>query len=143
MRPALNRAALAAFALGAAGCDRGPTPAALVPAAGTATLDGKPLAGVSVGLVPEAGPGEAGGVGAETNAQGEFELRTPRGAGAPPGKYKAVVAAALMPAVDPATGKPVPPAAVPAVYADPARTPLRVDVSADGSTRLKLELKSK
>jgi len=61
-----------------------------VPAAGVVTLDGKPVDGAQVVLVP-AGEGTTGATGV-TNSSGHFELRAyPEKPGAIPGEYKAQV----------------------------------------------------
>ncbi|MBY0228069.1 MAG: carboxypeptidase-like regulatory domain-containing protein, partial [Gemmataceae bacterium] len=78
--PAL--AFLAAIAFSAAGCG-----AKLVPAEGTITLDGKPLANANVTFVPEKGPSPVG----TSDAQGKFKLTTGNKAGAPAGTYKVMV----------------------------------------------------
>jgi hypothetical protein len=61
-----------------------------VPAAGVVTLDGKPVDGAQVVLVPAA-EGTTGATGV-TNSSGHFELRAyPEKPGAIPGEYKAQV----------------------------------------------------
>jgi hypothetical protein len=61
-----------------------------VPAAGVVTLDGKPVDGAQVVLVP-AGEGKTGAFGT-TDAQGRFSLRAyEQKPGAIPGEYKAQV----------------------------------------------------
>jgi|SRR5439155_306233 len=61
-----------------------------VPAAGVVTLDGKPVDGAQVVLVP-AGEGTTGATGV-TNSSGHFELRAyPEKPGAIPGEYKGEV----------------------------------------------------
>lgn len=133
----------------AAGCsDDGPR---LEPVRGRVTLDGKPLAGKTVKFVPDAGtPGQ--GAGATTNAEGEYTLLAARpGAtrdtpGAPAGAYRVVVVEPIFP-VDlpvqnsddptpaPAIGIPAPARKkqeIPAVYASPETTPLRVEVPRGG-----------
>lgn len=150
-RSALPLAAWAAVAAGGCG-GSGP---ALTPVTGTATLDGRPLAHKNVRFVPEPGtPGTGGG--GNTGADGAYAVIAVRpGAtrdtpGVPPGAYKVVVtepmfppanATAAPPAGDgapaPAIGLPgVAPrkavAALPAKYAKPETTPLRVEVPPNG-----------
>ncbi|VTS08942.1 hypothetical protein [Tuwongella immobilis] len=141
------------------GCGSGaPT---LVPVKGTVTMDTKPLAGKTLQFLPEPGtPGTGGG--GSTGADGQFQVFSTRpGAttdtmGLPPGKYRITVNEPIMPIetaapagsgedVTPAIGIPMrrpTKAAIPPIYTNAERTPLRADVGADGAT-LTLELKSK
>src|SRR5690349_16946793 len=70
----------------------------LVPAEGTVTLDGQPLANASVGFVPdEEGLQTASGT---TDKNGRFRLMIgDRKAGALPGKYKVLVSKFLVPEI--------------------------------------------
>jgi hypothetical protein len=163
-----NRAARPAFLLAlslllaglltVSGCG----PRALVPAQGRVTLDGQPLPDVVVSFHLESG----GGLPAQgtTDADGRFTLAGVDAPGARPGTYKVTVTRAERVAgagpgrvvgtgehketfpgrghvkrspAAPATGP-----ALPAVYGDTTRTPLRVEVAAGGSTALEIALSS-
>jgi hypothetical protein len=119
------------------------------PVEGVVLLDGKPLAGASVQLVPQ---GEGRDATAQTDAQGRFRVSTFRpGDGALPGTYKVVIsppigtpdptqyasadeamAAAARPAPKPA-GPPFP-----EKYTRPDQTPLTIQVPLDKPLRLEL-----
>ena len=93
---------------------------------GTLTLDGKPVEGTSVMLVPVADDGRPAS--ALTGKDGSFRLTTFKvGDGALSGEYKIIVTKEG--------------SNVAAVYSDPARTPLRYKAPSDG--KLVLELRSR
>jgi hypothetical protein len=82
---------LLVLAIGIAGCSSSDAPKT-APARGTITINGKPLANVGVTFLPE-GTGPIAS--ANTNEQGEFNLRTVNpGDGAPIGMHRVVVGAA-------------------------------------------------
>jgi hypothetical protein len=82
------------LALACAGCGKkakGPK-FDLTPAAGTVTLDGKPLADADVAFYFQgAAPAGYYGSGGKTDATGKFQLMTGETPGAVPGSYKATV----------------------------------------------------
>lgn len=120
------------------------------PVEGVVLLDGKPLAGATVQLVPQSGGRDATG---QTDAQGHFHISTFRqGDGALPGTYKVVISAPIG-APDPAqyasaeeamaaaarpTAKPASPP-FPEKYARPDQTPLTVEVPVKAPLRLELQ----
>ena len=138
----------------AAGCGGGGP----VPVRGRVLLDDTPVAGATVTLLPIEGGHPAAGL---TDANGAFRLTTfKRDDGALPGRYKIVVTKtdALPPppegeygdadriikhglAVKAPRDKQKP--ALPAVYADAARTPLRCTLPADAVLMVPLDSKGK
>lgn len=104
---------------------------ALTQATGTVTLDGKPLAGASVNLVPERGGRPSVG---STDSKGRFTLSTYGSRdGAARGPHRIVVTKFVprKPATESAgiDGAEIEAVNVlPPVYADPATTPFSVDV---------------
>ena len=119
------------LAVGLAGC-RAELEVRLVPVRGRATLADKGLERVTIQLVPDASKGTHAPAGvAQTDEDGSFKITTPpHGDGAVPGHYKVTVTSY--------TGKGVPPA-----YADPAKTPLRIEIPAGGLENWELKLKTK
>jgi hypothetical protein len=129
MKPYLQTCPLL-LALVLAGC-RGEPAVHLVPVNGRATLGQKGLARVTIQLVPDASQGTHAptGVG-QTDEGGAFRITTPpHGEGAVPGRYRVTVTSY--------TGQGVPPA-----YADPRKTPLRVEIPAGGLENWDLKLAS-
>jgi hypothetical protein len=135
---------------------------ALVPVAGTVTFDGKPLAGVNIGFVPEPGNRPATDGGDITGPEGSFSARYRNRAGLAPGKYKVVVS---RPSERGAAGKGKIPAEIaespymaslaaeaagkkggkapkPWPYGDANSTPLSHEVSPKGDKGLEFDLKS-
>jgi hypothetical protein len=149
-RPLLPPPAAAGLVLAllAAGCQRGGAPAA-PPFTGTVTLDGKPLAGATVHLIPTDGGPPATGVGM-SNAEGGFELRPLPGQTLRPGKFVCLVMKfTRKPGAPGGTANPdavaAPPGTVnllPDAYADRTRSPLKVDVKDKEMTVPPLALKS-
>jgi hypothetical protein len=133
-------------ALVAAGCSRGEP---LFPVSGVVTLSGKPLAGASITLYPDATKGNqtkrlpAG----PSNAKGEYRLYTLMRSGAPAGWYKVVVFASETPKVPDAKDSKknqtaLPKSIINARYNQESTTPLSVEVKAaapPGAYDLKLE----
>lgn len=156
----MRRVLWAAAVLAAtAGCgDGGPV---LQPVHGRVTLDGRALAGKTLRFVPE--PGTPGvGAGATTDADGKYTLLSTRpGAtrdmpGTPAGAYRVVVVEPMFPVDLPvqsadsseptvAIGLPAAPKKkgqqIPAAYATPETTPLKVTVP-DGGGPVDLTLES-
>ena len=75
----------AALVLAGAGCSGG----GLAKVKGVVTLDGEPLAGAMVSLVPEDGHGQPGQ--GYTKGDGSFEVETLNEVGAVPGEYRILV----------------------------------------------------
>jgi hypothetical protein len=135
----------------AAGCQKGPAGPALVPVAGTVTLDGKPLSGAQVTLIPTGTTGGQAAVG-KTDASGKFAVTTPdlTQQGAAAGSYRVLISKKVnpdgtdfqpSPDQDPAlaTYKEI----LPPVYSDDAQTTLTAEVPAGGTSDLRFDLKSK
>jgi hypothetical protein len=128
MMPSL-RSCFCLLALALAGC----SPAfPLAPVRGRATLGDKGLERVTIQMVPDASKGTNAPAGvAQTDVDGSFKITTPpHGDGAVPGHYKVTVTSY--------TGKGIPP-----IYADPLKTPLRVEIPPAGLESWDLKLKSK
>ena len=125
----MRLAPLAAVLLLAAGCGDGRPK--LVTAAGKVTLNGQPVVGGSLTFHPEGGALEKGDrPSCQLHTDGSFTAQTyPYGDGAVPGVYKVT----LDPALAARIKKPL--------YADPAKTPLRIDVPAGGVTGHVFEIK--
>jgi len=134
-----------------AGCQKGPAGPALVPVGGTVTLDGKPLSGAQVTLIPIGSTAGQAAVG-KTDAGGKFEVSTPDLAqkGAAAGSYRVLISKKVnpdgtdfqpSPDQDPAlaTYKEI----LPPVYSDDAQTTLTAEVPAGGTSELQFNLKSK
>lgn len=121
----------------------------LVPVTGTVTLDGKPLSGVSVSLIPT---GATRGTGASgyTNAAGRYEITASHGGrGSPVGEYRVVAAKLVMPDGSdfPINSNIVPidsPAKqiLPLCYSHPQHTVLKATVQ-DGPNTIDFPLSSK
>jgi hypothetical protein len=117
-----------------------------VPASGKVTYKGAPVEGAIITFVPE---GNGRTATATTTAGGVFSLTTVDSPGAMPGKYKVTVdkvqyAAAGSPSMEEAArGNPAESQAkrvLPAKYANPASTPLAMDVPPDGKQDIDLTL---
>ena len=118
-----------------------------VPAVGTVTLDGSPLANVYVTFRPDDGEPGNGGF-AVTDSNGRFEIYYPdTGKGLVPARYKVTITPPPRapgdrpPTVDPLnpSKKTDGPSTYPPIYSSPENTPLRVTVAADGQP-LRVEL---
>lgn len=119
---------LALSLFGIAGCGTSP-----IPASGTVTYKGNPVAEASVGLVPKAGGENQGGV-ASTDAAGKFTLSVL------PGEYVVTVAPKSAPAS--ANDYSLPPAPpFPVRYSDPGVSDLKVVVKKGEANQFPLELK--
>lgn len=118
------------------------------PVTGKVTLDGEPVAGISVTFFPADGtPGN--GASGTTDAQGQFSLKTPdQKEGAPTGKYRVLFTLLQTP-----DGKPIPADemaadvgatnVLPEIYNDPQQTPMGSTVSESGADPSEFALKSK
>lgn len=120
-----------------------------VPASGVVTLDGKPVDGAQVILVP-AGQGITG-ASAVTDASGRFSLRAyPEKDGAIPGEYKVQVSKTIQVKIEGAKkgsvdgGDPVRfEYGVPGKYTDSQKSGLSVTIPDTGNRDISLALKSK
>jgi hypothetical protein len=113
---------------------------------GKVTYRGAPVAGAIVTFVPE---GQGRTATATTGAAGVFSLTTVDSSGAMPGKYKVTVDKVAYPAggsssmEEAARGNPAESQAkrvLPAKYAQPASTPLAIEVPSGGKQDLDLTL---
>ncbi|QDV70147.1 hypothetical protein Poly24_38660 [Rosistilla carotiformis] len=132
----------------AAGCDGGPPLADVYPASGRVLLDGKPVEGVSVSLLPEAGVSGRGGF-ALTDANGAFTVTSVEGQdGVQPGKYKVLFQKLAQP-----DGSPIPPGAsaadvgaeniLPPAYNSPEMCTMFADIQAGTNPEMEFDLNSK
>jgi hypothetical protein len=137
----------------AVGCQQSAKGPPLVPVEGVVTLDGKPLAGANVMLIPR---GETRGDKAfygKTNASGKFVATSADGRqkGTAVGSYQAVVNKMVKP--DGSDFVPDPNAGpedtggfrelLPAAYSDAAKSTLTADVPDGGTKNLEFKLSSK
>lgn len=120
-----------------------------VPAIGTVTLDGTPLANVYVTFRPDDGEPGNGGF-AVTDSNGRFEIYYPdTGKGLTPSRYKVTITPPPKGAAPEGapkvaslkTGGKAEAGSYPTVYSSPENTPLRVTVGTGGEA-LKVELLS-
>lgn len=110
------------------------------PAAGVITLDGKPLDGAQVVLVPESG---THGASALSAADGSFRLSAfPPDDGAVPGSYKVMIVKSIVPELQEGETAELAYAKllVPKKYTDANTSGLMVDIPDAGKTDIKLEL---
>lgn len=122
---------IAPLVLIAAGCGG---PAASVE--GLVTLDGRPLPGARISFHPDAAGPVAYGV---SLADGSYRLKTgAKASGLEPGGYRVTVfALEVVEAAEEKAG----PLVTPAIYGDPAKTPLRCQVAA-GPNQIPLALEA-
>jgi len=123
------------------GCESGPK-GKVTPVAGRVTLDGKPLAGITVSYMPETSPGQIPGSFGMTNADGNYVLKTADGRdGAVVGKHDVTVRGER---ADDRSGTPATGTNIPVSYTQPgANNPLgKIEVVA-GKATYDLELKTK
>lgn len=124
-----------------AGCGR-PGSAPTAPAAGTLTVDGRPLAGVNITFTPAAGRSAT----ATTDAEGRFTLATfASGDGAVPGRHRVTLSLSTadvpMPGTpEAAAGKP-PALPFAKAYSGLDTTDLEVEIPAAGQTAIALDVK--
>jgi hypothetical protein len=130
--------AVAAFVL--SGCGSKPAPPTdLVPVEGQLLLDGKPLTGAAITLLPQDAAGKASAGTSDTS--GNFRLSALSGDfGAKPGKYKVLVIGRPTGGYAPPPGPDEVPlsAIVPARYGLPEATPLHIEVPPPGPLVLRL-----
>jgi hypothetical protein len=128
--------------VGMAMCGCSSTKSKPIPVAGKILFEGEPLAQAQVVLVPvdAADKADAPRPAGVTDAQGRFELTTYKQKdGAPEGEYLVLVQ--YHPIVQrPGQDAEVGPNALPARYADPRQSPLRVTVSKGASELKPLEI---
>lgn len=121
-------AAALVLSLSATGC--GPSRPAVVPAAGIVTLDGKPLAGGFIRLVPAASRPATGAIGPD----GRFTLGTfAESDGCVPGTHGVEVIGPLPAGGEAAAAVPAPTVTVPARYRDAQTSGLTITIA--GPTR--------
>lgn len=129
------------------GCDGGDA-IGTVDATGTVNLDGQPIDGAMITLMPLEGVQGRGGYGL-SDGSGKVEFRiTPETAGVPAGKYRVLAQKMTMP-----DGSPVPPDTLAAdveirnnlspVYSDPETSPLEVTIPEAGAQDIVVELVSR
>jgi hypothetical protein len=126
-------AALGVIGLAVVGCGSG-----TIPAGGTITYKGQPVADANVTFTPDGGGKMASG---RTDAQGKFTLGTDKpGDGAMPGDYRVSVTPNLP---TPAEGdySPSPPPPFPQKYVDPSVTDLKATVKSGANNQFPFELK--
>lgn len=117
-------AAALVLSLSAIGC--GPSRPAVVPAAGIVTLDGKPLAGGFIRLVPAASRPATGAIGPD----GRFTLGTFAAAdGCVPGTHGLEVIGPLPAGGEAAAAVPAPTVTVPARYRDAQTSGLTITIA--------------
>lgn len=120
----------------------------VVPAAGVVTLDGKPISGVSITLVPQEGVMGRGGYGS-TGEDGSFSLQSDTEVpGVPAGNYKMLLQKYAMP-----DGSPIPPDTsaadaglvnlLPPVYSDPEQSTVFITFPTSDGQPVKVDLKSR
>jgi hypothetical protein len=106
-----------------------------VPVSGRVTLNDKPVDGMMVYFTPVSDSTPGSGSSGFTDADGRFTLTSAQGrSGAYPGDYKVSIEPPLGGADDAARPVVRPPPAVPRIYRDPSRTPLRASVPPGGGT---------
>lgn len=133
----LTNCLLGSIAAALAGCG-GPK---LVPVEGTITLDGKPLAGATIGLELIGGDKDFRFFSGETDATGKFVVVPfeKGGAGAIPGDYSVMIRSVKAPpGADEMT--PLPPEKVPPAYRDGS---VKLTVPAEGTTTANFEIKTR
>ncbi|WP_417749508.1 carboxypeptidase-like regulatory domain-containing protein [Rosistilla oblonga] len=132
----------------AVGCGGEPPLPDAYPASGRVLLDGKPIEGVSVTLLPQAGVPGRGGYGV-TDANGAFSITSVEGQdGVQPGKYKVVFQKLAQP-----DGSPIPPGAtaadvgaeniLPPAYNSPEMCTTFADIQAGTNPDMEFDLDSK
>jgi len=120
----------------------GPEKLPLVPAGGTVTYQGNPLANADVAFQHSEGKVTPSG---KTDAQGKFTLKSyGEESGAPAGSYTVTVSVSGSQEIEPGVLAPEPPGGfkspIPAKYGSSTTSGLKVEVPAEGSTDLKVEL---
>lgn len=134
---------LVVVAIGCGGQPPGPAKLKTVPVAGVVTYQGKPVAEASISLQHVEGKATALG---KSDATGRFTLSTyEKQDGAPPGKYKVMVAVSTVKEISPGVLAPEPPGGfkspIPIKYANPDTSGLVIEIKAEGKNDLTLDLK--
>jgi len=130
-----------------AGCETAGT-VDTVPASGVVTLDGQPVANVSMTLVPQEGVKGRGGY-AVTGEDGSYTFRIdPETEGVPPGYYRVLLQKYAMP-----DGSPIPDGAsaadagmvnvLPPVYSNPEESQVWVTFPSPDGQGISIDLKSR
>jgi hypothetical protein len=138
---------LLSLSLLAVGCEDAAPTVKVYPAAGRVLLDGKPVEGVAITLVPDAGAVGRGGY-ALSDASGSFSVKSVDGQdGVPPGKYKVLFQKLALP-----DGSPLPPGAnaadvdakniLPEPYSNPDIVNVFADIAPADNLALEFPLKS-
>ena len=120
----------------------GPKQLPTVPAAGTVTYKGQPLANATISCQSVSGEAAASG---KSDASGKFTLKSYGDKdGAPAGSYKVSVSVSAVQEIEPGVLAPEPPGGfkspIPAKFGNVAESGLTLEVPAAGSTDLKLDL---
>jgi hypothetical protein len=136
---------MAAWSLAGCGPSEPPGPKQLptVPAAGTVTYNGQPLANATISCQSVDGEAAASG---KSDASGKFALKSYGDKdGAPAGSYKVSVSVSAVQEIEPGVLAPEPPGGfkspIPAKFGNVAESGLTLEVPAAGSTELKLDLR--
>lgn len=119
-----------------------------VPATGVVTLDGEPIAGVAMTLVPQEGVKGRGGY-AVTGEDGSYNFQVdPETEGVPPGAYRVLLQKYAMP-----DGSPIPTGVsaadagivnvLPPIYSDPEKSQVLVTFPSPDGQGIPIELKSR
>jgi hypothetical protein len=121
----------------------GPKQLPTVPAAGTVTYNGQPLANATISCQHSDGEAAASG---KSDASGKFTLKSYGDKdGAPVGSYKVSVSVSAVQEIEPGVMAPEPPGGfkspIPAKFGNVAESGLTLEVPAAGSTDLKLDLR--
>lgn len=146
-----NKSAIAAvlcLGLLSLGCGSAKQMLDVVPASGKVTVDGKPVEGISVSLVPQDGVVGRGGYGV-TDASGAFDVTSVEGQdGVAEGKYKVLFQKLAQP-----DGSPIPEGAnaadvgatniLPQSYNDPDVCTMFAIIKSDGNSEMEFDLDSK
>lgn len=136
-RIGLGFCVLAAGLLG--GCSSGPEGPEVYPVSATVTLNGKPMAGVSVTLIPE-DPSQPQAIGS-TAEDGTVTFSTGSQLGAVAGKHKVTIQRSAAPDAYRRPGRGAPKSDIPAAWSDPGKTPQSVTVTESGPNELKIDFK--
>ena len=124
------------------GAPPGPEQLPTVPAAGTVTYNGNPLPNADVSFQHSEGKVTAT---AKTDAQGKFALKAyGEKEGAPAGSYTVTVSVSTAQEIEPGVLAPEPPGGfkspIPTKYGSASTSGLKVEIPAEGSTDLKVDL---
>lgn len=127
---------------GSSGPPPGPKKLDVVPAGGTVTYQGMPVANATVSFQHSEGSASASG---KTDASGKFTLSTyGTNDGAPVGKYKVTVAVSAVQELEPGVLAPEPEGGfkspIPERYGDPAQSGLEAEIPAGGKQDLAIDL---